>query len=89
MPLTLCPGLLLMLLALVAYWVGVCCTILQIFFLKPTVLESAAINMALVFCMGSDLQSLVNSNQPMAQIFLNAFGLEATLAIWAIVIIVQ
>ena len=61
----------------------------NVFFLKPTVLESAAINVALAFCMGTDLQSLVNSNQPMAQILLNAFGLRPTLAVWAIVIIVQ
>jgi len=48
-----------------------------------------AINMALAFNMGSDLEPLVNSSQPMAQIFLNSFGLKPTLAIWAIVIIVQ
>ena len=51
--------------------------------------EPAAINMALAFCMGSNLDPLVNSNQPMAQIFLNSFGLKPTLAIWAVVIIVQ
>jgi hypothetical protein len=51
--------------------------------------ELAAINMALSFCMGSNLEPLVNSSQPMAQIFLNSFGLKPTLAIWAIVIIVQ
>lgn len=45
--------------------------------------------MALAFCMGDDLESLVNSSQPMAQILLNGFGLKPTLAIWAIVIIVQ
>jgi len=48
-----------------------------------------AINMVLAFFMGSDLQSLVNSSQPMAQIFLNSFGKKATLGIWAVVIIVQ
>jgi len=48
-----------------------------------------AINIALAFCMGGDLASLMSSNQPMAQIFLNGFGLKATLAIWVIVIIVQ
>lgn len=48
-----------------------------------------AINMALAFCMGSNLELLVNSSQPMAQIFLNSFGLKPTLAIWAVVIIVQ
>jgi len=48
-----------------------------------------AINMALAFCMGSDLESLASSPQPMAQIFLNSFGLKPTLAIWSFVIIVQ
>jgi amino acid transporter len=48
-----------------------------------------AINMALAFCMGGDLESLVTSSQPMAQIFSNSFGLKPTLAIWAVVIIVQ
>ena len=45
--------------------------------------------MALAFCMGNDLESLVASSQPMAQIFLNGFGLRPTLGIWAIVIVVQ
>ncbi|KAF8961614.1 amino acid/polyamine transporter I [Flammula alnicola] len=48
-----------------------------------------AINMSLAFCMGSDLQSLIDSSQPMAQIFFNSFGQKPTLAIWAIVVIVQ
>ncbi|CAK5271009.1 unnamed protein product [Mycena citricolor] len=48
-----------------------------------------AINMALAFCMGTDLESLASSAQPMATIFLNSFGKKATLALWAIVIIVQ
>lgn len=48
-----------------------------------------AINMALAFCMGPDIQSLINSDQPMAQMFLNSFGQKPTLAIWAIVVIVQ
>ncbi|KJA15150.1 hypothetical protein HYPSUDRAFT_80625 [Hypholoma sublateritium FD-334 SS-4] len=48
-----------------------------------------AINMSLAFCMGSDLQSLIDSDQPMAQIFFNSFGQKPTLAIWAIVVIVQ
>lgn len=48
-----------------------------------------AINMSLAFCMGSDLQSLVDSDQPMAQIFFNSFGQKPTLAIWSIVVIVQ
>ncbi|KAF8168438.1 APC amino acid permease [Crassisporium funariophilum] len=48
-----------------------------------------AINMSLAFCMGSDLLSLVESDQPMAQIFFNSFGQKPTLGIWAIVVIVQ
>jgi len=64
--------------------------ILTLFFWNQLVLNMhAAINMALAFCMGGDLESLVHSNQPMAQIFLNSFGLKATLGIWAIVILVQ
>jgi hypothetical protein len=50
-----------------------------------------AINMALAFCMGSDIQALLNSNigQPMAQIFYQSFGQKGTLAIWSIIVIVQ
>ncbi|KAF5364229.1 hypothetical protein D9756_000907 [Leucocoprinus leucothites] len=48
-----------------------------------------AINMALAFCMGSDLQALVDSDQPMAQILLNSFGQKGTLAVWILVVIVQ
>ncbi|KAJ3561123.1 hypothetical protein NP233_g10390 [Leucocoprinus birnbaumii] len=48
-----------------------------------------AINMALAFCMGSDLESLVNSDQPMAQILVNSFGQKGTLAVWVLVVIVQ
>ncbi|KIY62151.1 amino acid transporter [Cylindrobasidium torrendii FP15055 ss-10] len=48
-----------------------------------------AINMSLAFCMGTDLEALYNSSQPMAQIFFNAFGQKGTLAIWAIVVAVQ
>jgi amino acid transporter len=48
-----------------------------------------AINMALAFCMGGDIQSLIDSDQPMAAIFFNSFGQKPTLAIWAIVVIVQ
>jgi len=48
-----------------------------------------AINMVLAFCMGSDIQSLLDSDQPMAQIFHNSFGQKPTLAIWAIVVVVQ
>jgi len=49
----------------------------------------AAINISLAFCMGDDLASLVDSDQPMAQIFFQSFGQKPTLAIWSIVVIVQ
>lgn len=50
-----------------------------------------AINMALAFCMGTDLDAIMNSpiGQPMAEIFFNSFGQKGTLAVWAIVVIVQ
>ncbi|KAJ6619034.1 APC amino acid permease [Mycena sp. CBHHK59/15] len=48
-----------------------------------------AINVSLAFCMGADLDSLYSSAQPMAAIFLNSFGKRPTLALWAIVVIVQ
>ncbi|KAH9477067.1 putative amino-acid permease C11D3.08c [Psilocybe cubensis] len=48
-----------------------------------------AINMSLAFCMGRDLLSLVNSDQPMAAIFFNSFGHKTTLVIWSFVVIVQ
>ncbi|KAF5375416.1 hypothetical protein D9615_008014 [Tricholomella constricta] len=48
-----------------------------------------AINMSLAFCMGTDLQALYDSPQPMAQIFFNSFGRRGTLAIWAFVVLVQ
>ncbi|KAF9644428.1 APC amino acid permease [Thelephora ganbajun] len=50
-----------------------------------------AINMVLAFCMGSDIQALLNSDvgQPMAQIFYQSFGQKGTLAVWSVVIIVQ
>ncbi|KAJ7145839.1 APC amino acid permease [Mycena epipterygia] len=47
------------------------------------------INVSLAFCMGTDLESLYASAQPMAAIFLNSFGKRPTLALWAIVVIVQ
>ncbi|KAH8084912.1 APC amino acid permease [Cristinia sonorae] len=48
-----------------------------------------AINVSLAFCMGTDIEALTNSDQPMAQIFFNSFGQKGTLAIWAVVVIVQ
>ncbi|TFK47246.1 APC amino acid permease [Heliocybe sulcata] len=49
------------------------------------------INVSLAFCMGTDLDSLMNSpiGQPMAQIFFNSFGQKGTLGIWAVVVLVQ
>ena len=50
-----------------------------------------AINVSLAFCMGTDLQTILDNpiGQPMATIFFNSFGQKGTLAIWAIVVIVQ
>ncbi|KAI5120016.1 hypothetical protein M0805_008477 [Coniferiporia weirii] len=50
-----------------------------------------AINVSLAFCMGKDLSGILNSpiGQPMATIFFNSFGQKGTLAVWAIVVIVQ
>lgn len=48
-----------------------------------------AINISLAFCMGTDLQALVDSDQPMATIFLNSFGQKWTLVLWAFVVVVQ
>lgn len=39
--------------------------------------------------MGTDLEALSNSPQPMAQIFNNSFGSKGTLGLWAFVVIVQ
>ncbi|KAI9571846.1 amino acid/polyamine transporter I [Boletus coccyginus] len=48
-----------------------------------------AINISLAFCMGTDLTSLIDSPQPMAQIFLNSFGQTGTLVIWSFVVLGQ
>ncbi|OCH88957.1 amino acid transporter [Obba rivulosa] len=48
-----------------------------------------AINVSLAFCMGTDLTDIIASDQPMAQIFFNSFGQKGTLAVWAVVVIVQ
>ncbi|KAK0209157.1 amino acid permease-domain-containing protein [Desarmillaria ectypa] len=48
-----------------------------------------AINMTLAFCMGTDLQAVYDSAQPMAQILFNGFGQKGTLGIWAIIVLVQ
>ena len=52
-----------------------------------------AINIALAFSLplASQLSDLLDSpiGQPMAAIFFNSFGKRGTLAIWAVVVIVQ
>ncbi|PBK94366.1 amino acid transporter [Armillaria gallica] len=48
-----------------------------------------AINMALAFCMGTDMQAIYDSSQPMAQILFNGFGQKGTLGIWAVIVLVQ
>jgi len=50
-----------------------------------------AINVALAFCMGTNLEAIMGSSvgQPMAQIFFNSFGKTGTLALWAFVVLVQ
>ncbi|KAF9529046.1 APC amino acid permease [Crepidotus variabilis] len=45
-------------------------------------------NMALAFCMGTNYDLLLGSQQPMATIFFNSFGQKPTLALWAFVVIV-
>lgn len=41
--------------------------------------------------MGTDIEGLLDNpiGQPMATIFFNSFGQKGTLAVWAIVVIVQ
>ena len=39
--------------------------------------------------MGTDLESIVNSEQPMAQIFFNSFGQKGCLAVWTFIVICQ
>ncbi|KAL4246863.1 Amino Acid-Polyamine-Organocation Transporter [Abortiporus biennis] len=48
-----------------------------------------AINVALAFCMGTDLDAIMSSSQPMAAILFNAFGQKGTLAVWAIIVVCQ
>ncbi|KAG6837053.1 hypothetical protein H0H93_015624 [Arthromyces matolae] len=48
-----------------------------------------AINMTLAFCMGTDLEGLSSSPQPMAKIFFQSFGQKGALIIWSLVVIVQ
>ncbi|KAJ1307290.1 hypothetical protein OPQ81_001400 [Rhizoctonia solani] len=50
-----------------------------------------AMNIAIAFCMGTDMESILNSDigQPLAAIFFNSFGEKATLGIWSVVVITQ
>lgn len=54
-------------------------------------ISGIAVNVTLAFCMGQDLDGIMNSSfgQPMAQIFFNSFGKEGTLAMWSFIIIAQ
>ncbi|CAE6527939.1 unnamed protein product [Rhizoctonia solani] len=48
-------------------------------------------NIAIAFCMGTNVESILNSKigQPLAAIFFNSFGEKATLGIWSVVVITQ
>ncbi|KAL0952584.1 hypothetical protein HGRIS_006840 [Hohenbuehelia grisea] len=50
-----------------------------------------AINVSLAFCMGSNLEALLDSpaGQPMAQIFFNSLGKKGALVLWSFVIVTQ
>ncbi|KAH7925225.1 amino acid transporter [Leucogyrophana mollusca] len=50
-----------------------------------------AISISLAFCMGTDLESLIDSpiGQPMAQIFFNSLGQKGALVLWAMIVLVQ
>ncbi|KAF8690359.1 hypothetical protein AX14_002975 [Amanita brunnescens Koide BX004] len=49
------------------------------------------INVALAFCMGTDLQNITNNpiGQPMATILFNSFGQKGMLVIWSFIVILQ
>jgi len=54
-------------------------------------LYHSGINLALAFCMGTDLSGIIGSpvGQPMAQIFYNSLGQKGALAVWCLVIMAQ
>ncbi|SJL00752.1 related to UGA4-GABA permease-also involved in delta-aminolevulinate transport [Armillaria ostoyae] len=56
-----------------------------------TSLRREAMNISLVFCMGRDYQSIIDSpiGQPMATIFFNSFGRTGTLIVWSFIILAQ
>ena len=39
--------------------------------------------------MGTDIEAISGSAQPMAQIFFNSFGQKGALGIWAVIVVVQ
>jgi len=45
--------------------------------------------MTLAFCMGTDIEALKNSSQPMAHIFLNSLGQKGALGMWVLVVLAQ
>ena len=75
--------------ALVAFLVGVRLTFS--FALHLIRISGIAVNVTLAFCMGKDLEGIMDSSfgQPMAQIFFNSFGQKGTLAMWSFIIIAQ
>ncbi|KAK0196788.1 APC amino acid permease [Armillaria mellea] len=56
-----------------------------------TSLRREAMNISLVFCMGRDYQTIINSpiGQPMATILFNSFGRTGTLIVWSFIILAQ
>lgn len=70
-------------------WVGVSILICDFFFFDGDISFFQAINLSLAFCMGTDLDTLKATSQPMAVIFVNSFGQKATLAIWTFVVLAQ
>jgi hypothetical protein len=51
-------------------------------------ISSPGINVSLAFCMGTDLENVLNSpiGQPMAQILYNSLGQRGALALWCLII---
>ncbi|OJA10262.1 hypothetical protein AZE42_08921 [Rhizopogon vesiculosus] len=54
-------------------------------------LSYPGINVALAFCMGTDVSAILNSptGQPMAQILYNSLGQKGALAVWSLIVIAQ
>jgi len=66
--------------------VGVCGTTCHTLILIT--FSSPGINVSLAFCMGTDLENVLNSpiGQPMAQILYNSLGQRGALALWCLII---